>query len=376
MKYYTVIKDHLIVFLICLVSLSTIVGWLLLASFVRHELIALETSARQANTDLEKQLSGSMEVLRNLNLDKAELRQRREVHLRQGKLSRASAVGYFSRRLAPSTAATVDIRRTKHSDAVFVPASSQFPSGSTLERDSYSPGSDNGPEPPTSYSVLPPEYPVPVDEDESVAECKCSLTSSCPAGPAGSIGLPGVPGEGGEPGFPGADGKDFDDIMEPTPLLNFCVSCPQGERGPPGKAGRRGRRGLRGSSGVPGIPGRNGNPGSPGEMGTEGVPGQDGDIGPMGTSGMDGITGQGRRGSKGVLGAEGSPGLPGDDGDHGIDGDMGPEGELGGQGGAGLPGADGEQGTVGLDGEPGHDAAYCPCPRQLYHYSNPVNRIL
>lgn len=53
MKYYTVIKDHLIVFLICLVSLSTIVGWLLLASFVRHELIALETSARQANTDLE-----------------------------------------------------------------------------------------------------------------------------------------------------------------------------------------------------------------------------------------------------------------------------------------------------------------------------------
>ncbi|VDP25745.1 unnamed protein product [Heligmosomoides polygyrus] len=171
MKYYTVIKDHLIVFLICLVSLSTIVGWLLLASFVRHELIALETSARQANTDLEKQLSGSMEVLRNLNLDKAELRQRREVPL------------YFVR--------CTNCQRLKQ----------------VRERDSYSPGSDNGPEPPTSYSVLPPEYPVPVDEDESVAECKCSLTSSCPAGPAGSIGLPGVPGEGGEPGFPGADGK-------------------------------------------------------------------------------------------------------------------------------------------------------------------------
>ncbi|KIH61047.1 hypothetical protein ANCDUO_08690 [Ancylostoma duodenale] len=115
------------------------------------------------------------------------------------------------------------------------------------------------------------EYEIQAEAVEKVPECKCSLTTSCPAGPPGPKGSPGAHGSDGEDGSAGIDGKEPAVYEELLASLAFQAEMEiQGH--PVGQTS--------------------------GTMGAEGPPGVDGELGPVGAPGMDGIKGQGKTGAK------------------------------------------------------------------------------
>ncbi|KHJ94157.1 collagen triple helix repeat protein [Oesophagostomum dentatum] len=392
MNYWEALKGNASLVLATVASFCTIGGCLILMMMIRYEMKNVESSILEVNRDLIKQSAESWKMLRELNIDSVTFRKKREAIRKTNGLSTASAVGYTSHRIvAQGTdyAASIDTRGTyvKASSGDVKPPESSHVVSYCLIRWSKIYKGQNHDSPMTAPKFLkladihPPsfapvgyggsiEYEIQTEAVEKVPECKCSLTSNCPTGPPGPKGTPGSNGSDGEDGLAGSDGKDFDDIIEHTPLVSSCVTCPEGERGPPGKIGRRGAAGLAG------IPGRSGNPGSPGSPGAEGRPGPDGEVGPAGVPGMDGIKGQGKTGAKGPQGPQGEVGLPGDPGDDGKDGFVGAPGKRGPSGEPGQPGTDGEAGATGTDGEPGQDGEYCRCPRHMFQYPSPVNRIM
>ncbi|VDP14510.1 unnamed protein product [Soboliphyme baturini] len=195
--------------------------------------------------------------------------------------------------------------------------------------------------------------------------CNCKMENYCPRGAPGIRGTDGIDGTPGTPGEPGKPGLNGDETVR----LNHegCLICPVGKPGPPGPVGPPGETGAKGDRGTRGkdyfgLP----RPGLPGKPGQPGIPGRPGRDGLRGRPGSDKIVRIGRRGEKGPQGYIGHQGPKGIPGEPGIIGPAGPSGKQGQMGPPGPPGEPGDPGPPGIEGKPGPDSLYCPCPARTY----------
>ncbi|CAD5226477.1 unnamed protein product [Bursaphelenchus okinawaensis] len=180
----------------------------------------------------------------------------------------------------------------------------------------------------------------------------------------GPLGDPGDLGEDGYDGINGPDGAPGADMsLEYIEDEDGCQVCPTGPPGFVGKEGDMGKQGIPGFPGPPGFVGLDGNSsdctGPIGPAGDPGLPGNNGPVGSPGDDVMSGIGEPGPEGEEGFIGPRGTVGRPGKPTVFlpGLPGKQGLQGPPG------RNGSPGQGGVVGVAGEPGNDASYCPCPR-------------